>query len=64
MSVWSLAEMENIKKLNQLKDAKEMVEERSEEAKYVQKFFEADKDAVSSFIHMHIYCRLLILLTN
>ena len=47
--------MENIKKkLNQLKDAKEMAEECSEEAKRVQKSLEADKNAVSSFIHIHI----------
>ena len=58
--------MENIKKkMNLLKEAKEQAEERAEEAERIQKSLEADKDAVSSFIHdMHIYCRFLILLTD
>ena len=57
--------MNDIKnKMNQLKEAKELAEEREGEAECAKKSLMADKDAVSSFIHMHIYCRLLMLLPN
>ena len=57
--------MDNIKKkMDLLTEAKEQAEEHAEEAKCVQESLEADEDAVSRFIHMHIYCSLLMLLIN
>ena len=53
--------MEGIKKrMNALKEAKELAEERAEDAEHELKALKTEKEAVSKY--MHIYCRLLMLL--